>query len=146
MRWLPVRTIEELLVEIFRKRAFAFAERSSQPRNWKHDLQFQKAYLHLHYSFMIFPTSVKIRPLSRDIVRTESPSTSCSMDRTPLDNIIVLVSFFKTECSRRNQIRQTKTTKYSTVLHPSLMAFLMTPRLVWMVEVPLKHLMGHLGQ
>ena len=61
---------------------------------------------------MIFPTSVKIRPLSRDIVRTESPSTSCSMKRTPLDNIIVLVSFFKTECSRRNQIRQTKITKY----------------------------------
>ena len=27
---------------------------------------------------------------------------------------------------------------YPTVLQPSLMAFLMTPRLVWTVEVPLK--------
>ena len=33
---------------------------------------------------------------------------------------------------------------YSTVLHPSLMAFLMTPRLVWTVEVPLKHIQGFL--
>ena len=34
------------------------------------------------------------------------------MERTPLDNVIVIYSAFLTQCSRRNQIRQTKITKY----------------------------------
>ena len=37
------------------------------------------------------------------------------MERTPLGNIIVIVSFFKTECSRRDQIRQTK--------HPNVLSY-----------------------
>ena len=34
------------------------------------------------------------------------------MERTPLDNVIVIYSAFLSQCSRRDQIRQTKITKY----------------------------------